>query len=132
MTRWQIRSQRSTNTLVGTVTTCGNLTEILRQCHESHPAIWLATKPPAWLPKPKYVVFIPGNRTYGQEATRIDTNTEAFREVEAPMQPSMSKVSSTMVRRLFFCHESQKDFANCLKTLVINPDSLASFLGMKV
>lgn len=37
-----------------------------------------------------------------------------------------------MVRRLVFCHESQGDFANCLKTLVIIPGLLASFLGMKV
>lgn len=108
------------------MTTSGNLTEILQLCHDSHPAIWLAKKPPAWLPKPNYVVFIPGNRTYALEATRIDTRTDAFREVETSVQPPISKVSSTMVRRLFFCHESQKDFVDCLESLVINPD-LSSF-----
>jgi len=114
----------------GALTTSGNLTEILQQYHDSHPTIWLAKKPPAWLPKPNYVVFIPGNRTYEQEGTRAD-KTEVCREVEASMQPPMSKVSSTMVRRLFFCHESRKDFADCVKSLVVNPELLASLLGMK-
>ncbi|KAF3045330.1 hypothetical protein E8E11_004336 [Didymella keratinophila] len=82
----------------GALTTSGNLTEILQRRHVSHPAaIWLAKKPSAWLPKPNYVVFIPANRTYGQEATRTNTKTEASREVQAPVQPPMSKSVSNLL-----------------------------------
>jgi hypothetical protein len=116
--------------LEGTFSTSGNLTEILQQCHDSHPAIWLAKKPPAWLPKPNYVVFIPSTRVYEQEASKMDIRMETFKEIDTGVEHYLSTVSSTMARRLFFCHESREEFKDCLRSLVINPELLARFLGM--
>lgn len=113
-----------------TSTTSGDISKILNQYHGSQSVIWWAKIRNARGSQPSYAVFVPGNRTYGVEATQPGTKHEAFRELRATLGYDSITANSTGVRRLFFCHESRGELINALKSLVINPELLAMYLGV--
>lgn len=76
------------------------------------------------------MVFVPGNRTYDEVPTNGGTKGEIYAEIIDPDRQIHTSESSTDIRRLFYCYEDRAHLRNTLKSLVLNEELLAMYLGI--